>query len=124
MEWLDQLERELPLCNSKMTVGVAKVGGDILIAVEGGEKSHIGSVVIAVPRESLTGDGSPSATSSVVNVTGHKDEYICRLLAEGVATAMGVTVVCTGGVHVDNATDAQIEEIMTAAESIAVELCS
>ena len=55
-----------------MEVTVMKIGEDFQICLAGGEKPHIGCVVQAVPRESLTGDGSWSATSSVWNRTGHK----------------------------------------------------
>lgn len=65
-----------------MEVTVMKLGEDFQICLAGGEKPHIGCVVQAVPRESLTGDGSWSATSSVWNRTGHKDEVLCRMLAE------------------------------------------
>ena len=41
-----------------MEVTVMKIGEDFQICLAGGEKPHIGCVVQAVPRESLTGDGS------------------------------------------------------------------
>ena len=67
-----------------------------------------------VPRLSLTGDGSTSVTSSVLNLTGHKDEAVCRLLAEEYCRRSGHTVVCTGGFHVDAITPEQIRELMEA----------
>ena len=70
-----------------MEVTVMKLGEDFQICLAGGEKPHIGCVVQAVPRESLTGDGSWSATSSVWNRTGHKDEVLCRMLAEKICCA-------------------------------------
>ena len=45
-----------------MEVTVMKIGEDFQICLAGGEKPHIGCVVQVVPRESLTGDGSWSAT--------------------------------------------------------------
>ena len=65
-----------------LRVGVKRIGEDLLISVEGGQKPHIGCVIQSIPRPSLTGDGSYSATSSVLNLTGHKDEYLCRKLSE------------------------------------------
>ena len=73
---------------------------------------HIGGVVQAVPREALTGDGSWSATSSVWNRTGHKDEVLCRMLAEKICCACRTVTVCTGGVHIDEITGEQIREIV------------
>ena len=59
-----------------------RIGDDIVLILAGGDKPHIGCVVQAVPRPSLTNDGSISVTSSVLNLTGHKDEFLCRKLAE------------------------------------------
>ena len=78
-----------------MEVTVMKLGEDFQICLAGGEKPHIGCVVQAVPRESLTGDGSWSATSSVWNRTGHKDEVLCRMLAEKICCACRTVTVCT-----------------------------
>ena len=58
------------------------IGEDLVLTLSGGEKPHIGCVVQAVPRPSLSGDGTISVTSSVINLTGHKDEFLCRRLAE------------------------------------------
>lgn len=107
---------------SQISMQLTKVGTDYHIAVWGGEKPHIGCTVLALPRPSLTGDGSRSATASVLNVTGHKDEQICRYLAEQTAKRTGATVVCTGGFHVDNATAEQIQEVMEAVEELAGEM--
>ena len=87
---------------AEISIEIERVGGDILILIRGGDKPHIGSVVLAVPRPSLTGENF-SCTSSVLNVVGHKDETICRAVT-----------VCTGGFHVDNLTAAQIQEVVDA----------
>lgn len=42
-----------------------------------------------------------SATSSVLNFPDHKDEVICRWMAEKVSKELGKRVVCTGGFHKD-----------------------
>ena len=91
-----------------MEVTVMKLGEDFQICLAGGEKPHIGCVVQAVPRESLTGDGSWSATSSVWNRTGHKDEVLCRMLAEKICCA------CRTG--------EQIREIVDAVEKMGEEI--
>ena len=88
------------------------IGEDLVLTLSGGEKPHIGCVVQAVPRPSLSGDGSISVTSSVINLTGHKDEFLCRRLAENRCRETGKVVVCTGGVHMDHITGEQIEELL------------
>ena len=102
---------ELELSFSRIIVEITDVGEDKLVVVYGGDKPHIGSVVLSVPRLSLRNDGSISATSSVINVTGHKDEVICRTIAEMIASEYNCIVTCTGGFHVDDITEEQLKEI-------------
>lgn len=116
MEWT--LIRKKQLSFSSLEVGVAFLGEDILVAVQGGERPHIGCTVQAVPRESLSGDGSVSVTSSVLNLTGHKDEALCRTLAEQICRSRNTVVVCTGGFHMDGITEAQIGEVTGAVREI------
>lgn len=108
------MESEIILSFAKIIISRSFLGDDLLIVVKGGDKPHIGTTVLAVPRPSLKEDGSVSTTSSVLNVSGHKDETICRLLAEKASKKYGVTVVCTGGFHIDNINDEQIKEVVNA----------
>lgn len=110
------VQREV--CGYLLQVSVKKIGQDLLVSVEGGQKPHIGCVIQSVSRPSLTGDGSYSATSSVLNLTGHKDEYLCRKLSEQICAACKTTVVCTGGVHIDQITKDEIQEIMRTVEEM------
>ena len=110
------VQREV--CGYLLQVSVKKIGQDLLVSVEGGQKPHIGCVIQSVPRPSLTGDGSYSATSSVLNLTGLKDEYLCRKLSEQICAACQTTVVCTGGVHIDQITKEEICEIMRIIEDM------
>ena len=98
-----------------------KLGDDYNILVSGGSE-HIGCTVLAVPRPSLTGDGSISSTSSIINVTGHKDEFVCRYLAQRLCAYKNAVVVCTGGVHIDNISKEQIDEVMEAVKELASRL--
>lgn len=108
------MESKLQLSFAEIVISTDFLGNDILITVGGGDKPHIGTAVLAVPRLSLTGDQTVSTTSSVLNVTGHKDETICRMLAEKAAKKYKVTAVCVGGFHVDNISDGQIKEVVSA----------
>ncbi|MDE5931801.1 MAG: hypothetical protein K2H40_04870 [Lachnospiraceae bacterium] len=108
------MESEIALSFSRIVISKKFLGDDILITVKGGDKPHIGTVVLAVSRPSLTGDGSVSTTSSVLNVTGHKDEVICRILAEKASKKYGVTAACVGGFHIDDINAEQIEEVVSA----------
>lgn len=106
------LKRELSF--STLHLDLYPIGEDIAAMLHGGERPHVGCAVLAIPRASLTCDGNASCTSSVLNVTGHKDEQICRYAAEALCVRYGVTVVCAGGFHQDNITPDEIEEIQNA----------
>jgi len=107
---------EMPLSFGTLKIMETWIGRDLCLSVSGG-RAHIGCTVLAVPRKSLRKDGAESCTSSVLNVTGHKDEEICRLLAERAAVKYRTVAVCTGGIHLDGITEAEIQEIQRAAEN-------
>lgn len=77
-----------------------RLGGDLLLTVTGGA-AHVGCVVLATHRQSLTGSGADSADSSVLNRSGHKDEFLLRALAERLSAVAGCAVAAVGGVHYD-----------------------
>lgn len=109
----------MTLSFATLTLCIHPVGDDISILISGG-KDHIGCTVLAIPRPSLTGNGSISCTSSVLNVTGHKDEVICRLLAERYASKYNAVTVCTGGFHIDHISKEQIKELVSALENLEI----
>ncbi len=102
-----------------LSVELKAVGEDLLILFRGGDLPHIGCVVLAQPRCSLKKNGARSATSSVLNVMGHKDEQIARVLAEKAAAKYGKVTVCAGGFHKDGMTGPELETVMRAAKELA-----
>ena len=117
-----KLERTARLSFGELRAEAVLLDGSCHILLYGGQSPHIGCTVLAEPRPSLTGDGSASAPASVLNVCGHKDEAVCRLLAETVASRTGRVTVCTGGFHQDGITPEQIGEVGAAARTLAEEL--
>ncbi len=107
---------------AEIIVRIESIGEDYLITVSGG-KAHIGSCVLAIPRPSLANPEEPGCTSSVLNLTGHKDELICRKLAESICLRKRRTVVCTGGFHIDNLEEKGIREVLDAIDKIIYEIC-
>ncbi|WP_422447710.1 hypothetical protein [Thermoanaerobacterium sp. DL9XJH110] len=95
--------------NLKAVVTVVPEGVNIYLG--GGEKPHIGTVVISQPRQSLKCDGSISCTTSVFNLLGHKDDGIAIPLAEEICKKLNRLVVVTAGVHIENATIEDIERL-------------
>ena len=89
---------------------VIPMGEDLTVLLYGGDIPHIGSTVLSIPRASLTGDGL-SATSSVLNCLGHKDDVLARVFAEKIAARSNHTTVCICGIHVDGLSDQGIKAI-------------
>lgn len=102
-------EKIIALSFAQLRIASTRVGEDYLLLVTGG-REHLGCTVLAEPRESLTGEGR-SSTSSVLNAAGHKDELICRPLAEKLSAQKNARVVCTGGFHIDEISPAQLQEM-------------
>lgn len=116
MEWIVRECVEAAGC--PLEVCAAFVGEDVLVCLQGGDRQHLGCVVQTEPRESLTGDGSVGVTSSVLNYPGHKDEVVCRYVAEKISRELKRRVVCTGGFHKDGITVEEIREVQRAAEVV------
>ncbi len=96
----------------RIQADAALIGDDITMTIWGGTKPHIGSVAIALPRPSLADPDKISATTSVYNCTGHKDESVARMFAEHVAAALDRKVVAIAGIHIDNASRKDIDDIL------------
>lgn len=86
----------------RVQVHAEKMGEDLCVTICGGDRAHIGSVAIAEPRESMSGDGSMSSTVSTFNFTGHKDDTVANRVAHELATRMRTRVVVLCGLHYDS----------------------
>ena len=65
----------------------------------GGEKSHIGGVVYK----------EPGIDVQVIRVHGHKDLQVLVPIAEAACMKYNRPVAVTGGIHIDDATEDEIE---------------
>jgi hypothetical protein len=97
---------------------VRRLGEDLVVLLGGGELPHVGTTVVAEPRASGADPTRRSATSSVLNRLGHKDEALARPLAERLAAALDVTVVVVAGVHVEDLDQAGIQIFADLAEEL------
>jgi len=95
-----------------------RIGADIIVSVWGGTKPHIGSVAAAAPRPGISDPKKMSATSSVINYSGHKDDIVSKLFSERIAARLGRNCVATAGIHIDNATDQTIAILLRNCESV------
>jgi hypothetical protein len=81
---------------------VTEAGEDVVIAVGGGQRPHVGCVVLAQPLPSKKPGKQWSASCSVLTIPPHKEEPLARGIATAVAEALGRVTVVTAGVHDDN----------------------
>jgi len=84
----------------------------IVVLLTGGQRPHVGAVVLSLPRPSRAAPGRLSCTSTVLPLLGHKDDLVARPLAEELAVACGQAVVVVAGVHVDDATEEDIARLV------------
>jgi hypothetical protein len=80
---------------------VSEMGKDLVVAVGGGERPHVGSIVLAQPVPSKHPGKTWSVSCSVLTIPPHKEEPIARGIATTLAEALGRVVVVTAGVHDD-----------------------
>ena len=95
-----------------LTASVRLIGQDLLIAIWGGEKPHIGAVAVAQPRPSLRDPDLTSATASVICYLGHKEDELVKASSEIIAAVLNTRVVVTAGIHWDNLDQGGIDTIL------------
>ncbi|MEJ2100132.1 MAG: hypothetical protein P8X68_09155 [Desulfobacterales bacterium] len=101
-----------------LTANVRRIGEDLLVAIWGGEKPHIGAVAVAQPRASLKDPDVNSATASVICYVGHKEDELAKASAEIIAAALNTRVVVTAGIHWDNLDQNGIETVLKNSKTI------
>ena len=75
-----------------------KLDDGIIYILGGGERSHIGGVVIC----------EPDKPSNVIRLEGHYDDIVLKPIAEEACKKYNKKIVAVGGVHVDNASKDEI----------------
>lgn len=90
---------------------VVNLGDDLNVSIGGGSRPHIGAVALAISRASLTDPDRLSATTSVLAVTGHKEDELAKLVAHKLASELGVNVSVSCGIHYDGINEDIAREI-------------
>lgn len=96
----------------RLEASVEEIGKDLLIAIWGGERPHIGAVAVAQPRPSLRDKSRISATASVFCLLGHKDDLVAKEAAERISSALNTNVAVAAGIHWDDIDEAGITCVM------------
>jgi hypothetical protein len=98
------------------------IGDDLLVAIWGGTKPHIGAVAVALPRPSIADPQITSSTSSIFTLLGHKEDEVVKMVSERLSAQLAKNVVVTAGIHWDNLTEEAIEEIVHNCRKLADEI--
>jgi len=107
-----------PQTDRRLDAWVREVGGDVVVAIGGGERPHVGCVVLAVPSPK-PGRTEHSPSVSVLTIPPHKEEPIARPVAENLCRRLGRVTVVTAGVHEDGIDRAGIEVYLRLAGDLA-----
>ena len=113
---------EDPAIGRYLEARVETVGEDVVVAVGGGERPHIGCVVLAQPYPTKGGDTEWSASCSVLTIPPHKEEPIAREVAAKLGATLGRVAVVTAGVHDDDIDAEGIATYLRLAEELAEKL--
>lgn len=96
----------------KINMKTFLIGKDLCVIISGGDCPHIGCVTLSVPRSSLLHPNVNSATTSVLNLVGHKDDEAARYVSETLSSKLNKNVVVTCGIHIDNISVEEIELVI------------
>ncbi len=106
----------------EVSLNAVFMGRDVAVTISGGEIPHIGAVAVAIPRKSLKGDGSNSASVSVICIPGHKEDELVQTTAKRLSTAWGCHVTVTAGLHIDRASLSDIKTLNLNVETLISDL--
>ena len=95
----------------QITLTLTDTGNGIHGLLTGGERPHVGGVVLALPRPSLSGEGW-STDVYITPVPGHKDVDVARTVAEMLARELRLPVAITAGIHSDNLCPEELSKII------------
>ena len=96
----------------EIALDAKKIGEDYLLTLTGGEE-HVGAVATGFFDER-----SQRASSSVVTMPGHREEYLALHGARQVSRATKRTSVFVVGIHQDDISPEEIRNIVSAAEEM------
>jgi hypothetical protein len=86
----------------KVWLSHQRIGEDHVFFLGGGERAHVGSVVIA----------QPGKEPQVILLEGHRDDVVLLPIAKLACEKYGTAVVVVGGVHVENASKEDIGRLV------------
>lgn len=95
----------------QVCINCLEIGSDLLVAVEGGQKPHVGAIAVAIPRPSLSDAQKVSSSVSIFTLTAHKEDELARAMAGKIASSLNRVTVLTAGIHVEQISEDMIKII-------------
>ncbi len=108
--------------NRRLLAVACRAGDDLVVTLTGGERPHVGCVVLAQAHPARGEAARVRVTSSVVAIPPHREEALARPLAERLAQTLNATVVVSAGVHDDNLSPEGIADYLRLGEELAAAL--
>jgi hypothetical protein len=105
-----------------LAVTVENSGEGVVVTLFGGDRPHVGTVILAQPRPSRSRPGERSATSLCLPLLGHEEEALARPVAEVLARELNVPVVVVAGVHLAEASPAEVGTVTARGPEIAAQV--
>lgn len=102
----------------EVTAEMRTIGKDCCLLVYGGDAPHIGAVAVAQRTRRHVDPNQFATTPSLIGISGHKEYDLAKDLAVRACDALEKTVVCTCGIHVDQATKEEIQIIIRLAQEV------
>lgn len=94
------------------------LGADVSVLISGGDSSHIGALALASPHPSLANPSEVSSTCSVLVLPQHREDQLARSIALRLAAVWNCVVSVACGIHIDDASFEEIQEIQVVVERL------
>ena len=105
-----------------ITVHAVRMGNDLLVGIYGGDRPHIGAVAVGVPGPAVDSGLPRTVKTSIIALTGHREDQVTRDAAQRIALETGAVVSVSCGIHLDTITAEEIVLVCGLVEELTGEL--
>ena len=105
-----------------ISLRVFRQGRDLQVLCGGGA-SHVGAVALAAPNDAHAPQSDQSdiggrVDARVLTLPGHKEDALTLRMAQSMAEALHCVVCVSAGIHYDNITRAEIQQVEQMAQDL------